>query len=93
MGEKRTPDTITARVVCRQSRIEPLSYVPIGYTRTIACLTSGAISKQEAIMATVEGDANYEFSLLLLRLLKTSFTYYMSRQNLSERLLACKKIL
>ena len=28
----------------------------------IACLTSGAISKQEAVMATVEGDANSEFS-------------------------------
>ena len=32
------------------------SHIPIGYM--IACLTSGAISKQEAVMATVEGDAN-----------------------------------
>ena len=31
----------------------------------IACLTSGAISKQEAVMATVEGDANSEFSAAL----------------------------
>ena len=36
------------------------SHIPIGYM--IACLTSGAISKQEAVMATVEGDANSEFS-------------------------------
>ena len=39
---------------------QSLSHIPIGYT--IACLTSGAISKQEAGMATVEGDANSEFS-------------------------------
>ena len=36
------------------------SHIPIGYM--IACLTSGTISKQEAVMATVEGDANSEFS-------------------------------
>ena len=39
------------------------SHIPIGYI--IACLTSGAISKQEAVMATVEGDANSEFSAAL----------------------------
>ena len=31
----------------------------------MACLTSGAISEQEAVMATVEGDANSEFSAAL----------------------------
>ena len=31
----------------------------------IACLTSGAISKQEAVMSIVEGDANSEFSATL----------------------------
>ena len=31
----------------------------------IACFTSGAISKQEAVKATVEGDANSEFSAAL----------------------------
>ena len=40
-----------------------LSHIPIGYM--IACLTSGAISKQEAVMATVEGDANSEISAAL----------------------------
>ena len=40
-----------------------LSRIPIGYS--IACLTSGAISKQEAVIATVEGDANSEFSAAL----------------------------
>ena len=38
-----------------------MSHVPIGYM--IACLTSGAISKQEAVMA--RGDANSEFSAAL----------------------------
>ena len=57
----------------------------------IACLTSSDISKQEAIMATVEGGANSEFSTALtICLLKTSFTNLlrMSRQNVSEGLLA-----
>ena len=54
----------------------------------IACITFGAISKQEAIMAREMRTAN--FLLLLLRLLKASFTYplRMSRQNVSEGLLA-----
>ena len=47
----------------KESITGSFSHIPIGYM--IACLTSGAISKQEAVMATVEGDANNEFSAAL----------------------------
>ena len=52
----------------------------------IACLTSGAISKQKAVRATVEGDANSEFSAALTSLdnfihksLKDEQTEYIRR--------------
>ena len=44
------------------------SHIPIGYI--IACLTSGAISKQEAVTATVEGD----FSSALTRMHQKDFS-------------------
>ena len=47
----------------KESLTVSLSHTPIGYM--IACLTSSAISKQEAVMATVEGDANSEFAAAL----------------------------
>ena len=47
----------------KESLTGSFSHIPIGYM--IACLTSGAISKQEAGMATVQGDTNSEFSAAL----------------------------
>ena len=71
----------------KESLTVSLSHNPIGYM--IACLTSGAISRQEAVMATVEGDASSEFSAALTPSLDDLIhKSRMSRQNTSKGLLA-----
>ena len=72
-GEKRTLDTITARVVCPQSRLlsdwskfkrvfEPRSNWLHDCTFDFQCNFK---KKKKAVMATVEGDVNSEFSAAL----------------------------